>query len=153
MAVLFSVFVTIYGVVFIRQAKPLDRVAIQAFGSFLVGQIQSGFLHPFKTLHARRFTMFRQAIESLLPLRQLYAEVTERYLVPVDAEQSQETVLLVEPRVLEIRFLQRTHTRGRSVRRNDHSGLLLVLFYKRRRPEPTARRTRGLQEMKGFFLN
>lgn len=106
MSVLFSVLVTINGVVFIRQAEPLDRVAIQAFGSFLVGQIQSSFLHPFETLHVVGFTMFCQAIERLLPLRQLHAEVSERYLVPVRAEQSQETVFLVESRVLEIRFLR-----------------------------------------------
>lgn len=106
MSVLFSVLVTIDGIVFIRQAEPLDRVAIQTFGSFLVGQIQSSFLHPFETLHVVGFTMFRQAIECLLPIRQVHAEVTERYLMPVRAEQSQETVFLVEPRVLEIRFLR-----------------------------------------------
>lgn len=106
MAILFSVFVTIHGVVFIRQAEPLDRVAIQTFGPFLVGQIQSSFLHPFKTLHVGRFTMFRQAVERLFPLRQVHAEVAERYLVPVHTVQSQETVFLVEPRVLEICFLQ-----------------------------------------------
>lgn len=114
MAVLFSVFVTIHRVVFVRQAEPLDRVAVQAFGrSFLVGQIQSGFLHPFETLHVvPRLTVYRrQAIERLLPVRQLRAQVTERYLVPVRAEQSQETVFLVEPRVLEIRSLRAQRSR------------------------------------------
>lgn len=108
MAVLFAVLVTVYGVVFIRQAEPLHRVAVQALRSFLVGQIQSGLLHPFETLRVRRRTVSRQAIESLLPLRQVHAEVTERYLVPVDTEQSQETVVLVESRVLEICLLRTT---------------------------------------------
>lgn len=106
MAVLFAVFVTVHGVVFIRQAEPLDRVAIQALRSFFVGQIQSSFLHPFETLHVGGPAVSRQAVESLLPLRQVHAKVTERYLVPVDAEQSQETVFLVEPRILEICFLR-----------------------------------------------
>lgn len=105
MAVLFSVFVAVHGVVFVRQAEPLDRVAIQAFGPFLVGQIQSGFLHPFETLHVVGFTVFGQAIESPLSFRKVRPEVTERYLGPVHAEQTQESVLLVESRVLEIRFL------------------------------------------------
>ena len=87
MAVLFAVLVTVYGVVFIRQAEPLHRVAVEALRSFLVGQIQSGLLHPFETLRTvRRRTVLRQAIESLLPLRQVHAEVTQRYLVPVDTE-------------------------------------------------------------------
>lgn len=130
MAVLFSVFVTVYGVVFIRQAEPLDRVAIQAFGPFLVGQIQSSFLHPFETLHVVRFTVFRQAIESPLSLRQIRPEVTERYLGPVDAEQTQESVLLVEPRVLEIRFLF-IHTRGTTIVMRASTFLFSqrVLFY------------------------
>jgi len=110
MAVLFAVLVTVYGVVFIRQAEPLHRVAIQALRSFLVGQIQSGLLHPFETLRVGRCTVSCQAIESLFPLRQIHAEVTESYLVPVDTEQSQETVVLVESRVLEICFLYITQT-------------------------------------------
>lgn len=113
MAVLFAVLVTVHGVVFIRQAEPLDRVAVEALRSFLVGQIQSGLLHPFEALRVggRTVLLPRQAIESLLPVRQVHAEVTERYLVPVDTEQSQETVVLVEPRVLEIRFLHDNNTR------------------------------------------
>jgi len=86
MAVLFTVLVTVYGVVFIRQAEPLHRVAVQALWCFLVGQIQSGLLHPFEALSVWWRTVFRQAIESFLPLRQVHAEITERYLVPVDTE-------------------------------------------------------------------
>lgn len=110
MAVLFAVLVTVYGVIFIRQAEPFHRVAVQALRSFLVGQIQSGLLHPFETLRVGRRTVPRQAIESLFPLRQIHAEVTECYLVPVDTKQSQETVVFVEPRVLEICFLYITQT-------------------------------------------
>jgi len=124
MAVLFSVFVTIHGVVFIRQAEPFDRVTIQAFGSFLVGQIQSSFLHPFETLRVGWFTVFRQAIVRFLPLCQVHAEVTERYLVSVCAKQSQETVFLVEPRVLEISFL---HARQINIFRYQHRRTMIII--------------------------
>lgn len=107
MTVLFAVFVAVHRIILIGEAEPFDRVTVEAFGTFLVRQIQSGFLHPFETLRVRRSArlVLGQTVESLFPIGQVHAQVPKGYLVPVEAVQPQVPVSLVESRVLEIRPL------------------------------------------------